>query len=228
MEFFTSLAGFDWLVLLIVGVTALLGLSRGFISEVASLAAWVAGFAAVRFFYRPARTLLEGLGAPETLAAIAGVLGPFLLALLAVKLAGQMLSSATKDSIIGPFDRLLGLGFGLLKGVLAAGLLFLVITLALKLLPDQEPTPEWLAKARTTPTLALIAGAMVSYAGDVWRDQARDAADDPHRGLPGFGEDGLGRPPAGPGQGSGYAPDDRKSLDALLKEQERDTPSTPI
>lgn len=218
MEFFASLAGFDWLVLLIVGVTAVLGLMRGFIAEVASLAAWVAGVVAVRFFYRPARALIEGLGAPEMLAAIAGVLVPFMLALLAVKLVGHLLSSATKNSIIGPFDRLLGLGFGMLKGVLAAGLLFLLITLALKLLPGREPTPDWLAKARTTPTLALVAGAMVSYAGEVWAEDGPASGDDPHKGLPGFGEDEPG----------GYDRGDRKSLDKLLDDQEQKTPSTPI
>lgn len=225
MEIFADLAAFDWLVLLIVGVTAVFGLMRGFIAEVASLAAWVAGFAAVRFFYRPARAFLEASGSGETLAAIAAVIGPFLLALLAVKLIGALLSKTAKDSIIGPFDRLLGLGFGLLKGVLAAGLLFLIITLALKLVPGEEGRPAWLAKAKTTPTLALVASAMVSYAGDVWREQAEGAAsEDPHAGLPGFGGDAADDGRREPGYGRG----DRRSLDKLLDEQEKQTPSTPI
>jgi membrane protein required for colicin V production len=220
MDFLSSLAGFDWLVLLIVGVTSVLGLMRGFIAEVASLAAWVAGVVAVRLFYRPARALIEAAGAPELLAAIAGVLVPFLVALLAVKLAGHLLSTATKDSIIGPFDRLLGLGFGMLKGVLAAGLLFLLITLGLKLLPGREPTPEWLAKAQTMPTLALVAGAMVAYAGEAWTEDGPLSGDDPHKGLPGFGDDET--PPGG------YDRGDRKSLDKLLDDQEKQTPATAI
>jgi membrane protein required for colicin V production len=225
MDFFSSLAGFDLLVLLIVGVTAVFGLMRGFIAEVASLAAWLAGFAAVRFFYRPARAVLDASGTGETLSAIAAVIGPFVIALLAVKLIGALLSKTAKDSMIGPFDRLLGLGFGLVKGVLAAGLLFLIITLALKLVPGEDGRPDWLAKAKVTPTLALVASAMVSYAGDVWREQAEGAAsgDDPHAGLPGFG-DGADDGGAEPGYGAG----DRRSLDKLLDEQEQKTPSTPI
>jgi membrane protein required for colicin V production len=224
MEFFSSLVGFDWLVLLIVGVTAVFGVMRGFISEVFSLAAWVAGVAAVRFFYRPARALLEGAGAPDTLAAMAAVIGPFLLALLVVKLIGHLISSATKDSMIGPFDRLLGLGFGVLKGVLAAGLLFLLTSLALKLMPGEEPPPDWLAKAKSAPTLALVAGVMVNYVGEAWQERGQErgqpAGENPHKGLPGFGEDD-------PAAGS-YGEGDRNSLDKLLDDQEKQTPSTPI
>ena len=227
MDIFSSLAGFDWLVLLIVGVAALFGLMRGFIAEVASLAAWVAGFAAVRFFYRPARAFLEANGAGETLAAIAAVIGPFLIALLVVRLVGGFISRSAKDSVIGPFDRLLGLGFGLIKGVLAAGLLFLLITLGLKLVPGEDDRPDWLTAARTTPTLALVASAMVSYAGDVWREQSDSLspADDPHAGLPGFGREA---PADGDAVSGGYDPRQRRSLDRLLDEQEKQTPSTAI
>jgi membrane protein required for colicin V production len=234
MDIVSNLAAFDLLVLLIVGVTAVLGLVRGFIAEVASLAAWVAGFAAVRFFYRPVRAFLDASAIGETLSAIAAVIGPFLLALLTVKLIGALLSKTAKDSVIGPLDRLLGLGFGLVKGVLASGLLFLVITLGLKLVPGEEARPEWLAKAKTTPTLALVASAMVSYVGDVWREEAqgaepgRAAGDDPHAGLPGFGRGtgGDGRDDDGPEPG--YGARDRRSLDRLLDAQEKQTPSTPI
>lgn len=224
MEIFASLVGFDWLVLLIVGVTAVFGLMRGFIAEVFSLAAWVAGVAAVRFFYRPARALLEGAGAPDTLAALAAVIAPFLLTLLAVKIVGKFLSSATKDSVVGPFDRLLGLGFGVLKGVLAAGMLFLLTSLALKLMPGEEPPPDWLAKAKSAPTLALVAGVMVNYVGEAWKEQGQGlglpGSNDPHAGLPGFGED---EEPVG-----SYGEGDRKSLDKLLDDQEKQTPSTVI
>jgi membrane protein required for colicin V production len=230
MEIMSSLAGFDWLVLLIVGGAAVFGLVRGFIAEVASLAAWVAGFAAVRFFYRPARAFLEASGTGETLAAIAGVIGPFLAALLAVKLVGALLSRSAKDSIVGPLDRLLGLGFGLIKGVLAAGLMFLVITLGLKLVPGEAGRPDWLAKARTTPTLALVASAMVSYAGDVWREQAEGApsGDDPHAGLIGPGGDADRDADSDSGSPDGYGTPERRSLEKLLDEQQQQTPSTPI
>lgn len=216
MDTITQLAGFDWIVVLIVGATAALGLMRGFIAEITSLAAWAAGFVAVRFFYTPARALFETAGGSEVIAAVAAVLGPFLLAVLLVRLIGSFLSSGAKESGIGPVDRLLGLGFGLVKGFLAASLIFLVITLGLKIVPGDDARPDWLAKAKTTPTLALVASAMVSYVGDAWNQQQKliNPDRDPHAGI--GGDDGS------------YSDKQRGSLDTLLDEQEKSSPGTSI
>ena len=223
MDYVTQLAGFDWIVVLIVGAAAAFGLMRGFIGEVASLAGWVAGFVAVRMFYTPARAIFQTASGSEVIAAIAAVLGPFLLAVLAVKLIGSFLSSSAKGSVIGPVDRLLGLGFGVVKGFLAASLLFLIITLGLKIVPGDDDRPAWLADARTTPTLALVASAMVAYVGDAWKQQQQllGPDSDPHAGLPGFG--GGDEPAEG-----GYGKGERQSLDNLLDEQEKSTPGTAI
>jgi membrane protein required for colicin V production len=215
MDIITQLAGFDWIVVLIVGATSVLGLMRGFITEVASLAGWVAGFVAVRLFYTPARAIFETASGSEVMAAVAAVLGPFLLAVLLVKLIGSFLSSAAKDSGVGPVDRLLGLGFGLVKGFLAASLIFLIITLGLKIVPGDDKRPDWLAKAKTTPTLALVASAMVSYVGDAWKQQ-----------QPLLGPDHDPGPQ--PADGAGYGDKDRSSLDKLLDEQEKTAPGTAI
>lgn len=224
MEILSTLTGLDWLVVLIVGTAAAFGLMRGFIAEVASLAAWVAGFMAVRLFHAPAQAVFVEASGSEMIGTLAAVLGPFLLAVLVVKLLGSFLSSSAKGSVIGPFDRLLGLGFGLVKGFLVASLGFLIITLVLQILPGEDDRPDWLTTARTTPTLALVANAMVNYAGDAWRRQQDDPARarDPHAGLPGFGDE------ADADAQGGYAPDDRRSLDSLLDQQEKTTPSTPI
>ena len=226
MDMISQLAGFDWIVVLIVGAAAAFGLMRGFIAEVASLAAWVAGFIAVRLFYTPARAIFETASGSELIAAVAAVIGPFLLAVLLVKLIGSFLSSSAKGSVIGPLDRLLGLGFGLVKGFLAASLIFLLITLGLKIVPGDDSRPDWLAKAKTTPTLALVASAMVSYVGDAWNQQQkllgpeRDPPEpDPHAGLPGFGQDD---------EKTGYGKKERGSLDKLLDDQEKTSPGTPI
>ena len=221
MDTVMQLAGFDWIVVLIVGITAAFGLMRGFIAEVASLAAWVAGFIAVRLFYTPARAIFETASGSELIAAVAAVMGPFLIAVLLVKLIGSFLSNSAKGSVIGPVDRLLGLGFGLVKGFLAASLIFLLITLGMKIVPGDDSRPDWLARAKTTPTLALVASAMVSYVGDAWNQQQKliNPERDPHAGLPGFGDDE---------EGDGYGKKERNSLDKLLDDQEKSSPGTAI
>ena len=221
MDTVTQLAGFDWIVVLIVGITAAFGLMRGFIAEVASLAAWVAGFIAVRLFYTPARAIFETASGSELIAAVAAVMGPFLIAVLLVKLIGSFLSNSAKGSVIGPVDRLLGLGFGLVKGFLAASLIFLLITLGMKIVPGDDSRPDWLARAKTTPTLALVASAMVSYVGDAWNQQQKliNPERDPHAGQPGFGDDE---------EADGYGKQERNSLDKLLDQQEKSSPGTAI
>lgn len=221
MDIVASLTGFDWIVVLIVGAAAGFGVMRGFIAEVASLAAWVAGFIAVRLFYTPAQAFFTQVSGSDMIGMVSGVIGPFLLAMLAVKLIGGFLSSSAKSSVIGPLDRLLGLGFGMLKGVLAASLLFLLVSLSLTILPGSNDRPEWLAKAKTTPTLALVASAMVGYVGEAWRQQ--QPLDNPHAGLPGFDSSGEQAPAE-----DGYGSKDRRSLDTLLDQQEKSTPSTAI
>jgi membrane protein required for colicin V production len=78
-----------------------------------------------------------------------------------------------------------------------------------------------LARAKTTPTLALVASAMVSYVGDAWNQQQKliNPERDPHAGLPGFGDDE---------ESDGYGKKERNSLDKLLEEQEKSSPGTAI
>ncbi|OSZ64527.1 hypothetical protein CAP39_13310 [Sphingomonas sp. IBVSS1] len=219
MDFIASLAGFDWIVVIIVGAAAGFGLMRGFIAEVASLAGWFAGFVAVRLFYTPAKAIFAEASGSDMIGAFAAVLGPFLLALLGVKLIGSFLSSSAKGSTIGVLDRILGLGFGLVKGFLGASLIFLLITLALRIVPGGSERPDWLAKARTTPTLALVASAMVGWVGEAWKQQQQLI--DPQADVPGFGDDA-------PADGGGYDRKQRSALDSLLDEQEKKSPSTAI
>ncbi len=224
MDLISSLAGFDWLVVLIVGTAAGFGLMRGFIAEVASLVGWLAGFAAVRLLHTPAKAIFASATGSDMLGAVLAVLAPFLLVMLGVRLIGSALSGSARGSAIGALDRVLGLGFGLLKGVLGASLLFLLITLALRIVPGDGGRPEWLARARTTPTLALVASAMVGWVGEAWKQQQPliTPDDDPHAGLPGFGGEGA------PADDAGYQRKDRSALDRLLDDAEKKSPSTPI
>ena len=214
-----ALTAFDIVVGIIVVLAALAGLARGFVGEIVSLLAWVAGIAAVRFFYTPVKAVAARLTGTESGGAILALVAVFLIAFIAVRVIGGKLSSGTKASIIGPVDRLLGLGFGAVKGVLGAALLFLLVNMAFDTIDPGEPSPDWIATARTAPTLAMVSKALVDFVEE-HRRLAPDiaGADDPHAGL--------GIPPAE--KGKGYAPRERSALDKLLDEQEKASPATPI
>ncbi len=56
--------------------------------------------------------------------------------------------------MLGPFDRVLGGGFGAVKGLLGATLFFLLANLATDMVYGPEAKrPEWMVKSRTFPLL---------------------------------------------------------------------------
>src|SRR3546814_6731501 len=64
------------------------------------------------------------------------------------------LGRRTRNSIVGPVDRALGFGFGALKGLILASLLFLLAVLVLDT-TGGGPTerPDWLTQSRSYPLL---------------------------------------------------------------------------
>ncbi|MBB6227304.1 membrane protein required for colicin V production [Polymorphobacter multimanifer] len=216
-----GLTAFDIAVFAIVGFAAVAGLARGFVGEIASLFAWVAGVLAVRYFHTETKIFVGSWMESEAGASIVALVGLFFGAFIVVRLVGDAMSRSTKASVIGPIDRLLGLGFGAAKGVVAATLMFLLATMAVSTLFPGQPQPQWMLEARTVPTLAIVSRALLDFVDDGWRLDG-SVAGDPHSGL--------GIPPAfGPSPDQeGYGSGDRKALDELLDQQEKQIPSTPI
>lgn len=214
-----TLTAFDFVVLILVALAAVGGLARGFVGEVFSLSAWIAGIAAVRFFHAQAKALFLPYVTSEASAAILGFVALFILAFLAVRIIGGGISRGTKASMVGPIDRLLGLGFGAAKGVLAASLLFLLANMTFDTLDPGLPPPVWLGKARTAPTLAMVSKAMVDFVEERRRIAPDSAALEPDRKAR---ADQDRRP------GAGYDKAQRKALDGLLDAQDERKSGTAI
>ncbi len=157
-----SLTALDVITLLLVGGGLVAGFLRGFAFEVLSLFAWVAAIIALRLFHTPATELLRGpIGAGAAVAAFALVFG---LVFIAGKLLARRIGGATKRSVIGPIDRILGGGFGALKGLIGATLLYLAATLVYDTVYGRTAArPDWMAQSRTYPLLHASGDAMLQY-----------------------------------------------------------------
>ena len=154
----------DIFVILVVGGAALVGFVRGFAHEVLALLAWVVGIVALKLFHEPlAARLTESVGTAPGAAVLAFAL-LFLPAYLAVKLFAKAVGGRTRKSVLGPVDRVLGGGFGMLKGLLGATLIFLLANLATDMVygPEAE-RPEWMTKSRTYPLLNASGRAIVDW-----------------------------------------------------------------
>ncbi|QDP20117.1 CvpA family protein [Sphingomonas xanthus] len=158
------MTGLDIFVILLLGGAALVGFVRGLTHELLSLLAWVAGIATLKLFHGPlAERLVESVGT-DTGASVLAFALLFLPAYIAVKLFARAVGGRARRSVLGPIDRLLGGGFGMLKGLIGATLFFLIANLATDMVYGGEADrPQWMTDSRTYPLLNATGRAVVDW-----------------------------------------------------------------
>ena len=151
--------------LLLIGGAAI-GFVRGFVHELLSLFAWVVAVAMLKLFHAQLWSGLENSShfSPAGAAVLAFAI-LFVPSFVLVKLLARSLGGRTRrHSVLGPFDRVLGGGFGALKGLLAATLFFLLANLATDMVyGPQADRPQWMTKSRTYPLLNASGRAIVDW-----------------------------------------------------------------
>jgi membrane protein required for colicin V production len=167
----------DILVLLLIGGGALFGVLRGFVQETLSMIAWVLGIFAVRLFHASVAGLLTPFLGTESGAAVLAFVLVFGLTFMAGKFLARALGARTRTSILGPVDRVLGAGFGAVKGLIGATLLFLAFTLVYDTIYGEDALrPGWLADSRSYPLLGA-SGSAISGFVDARRDAGHGTKD---------------------------------------------------
>ncbi len=107
----------DWTLLALLAASAVLGFLRGFVREVLALVVWVAACGFAGYGYTTVLPYLSFVQQPFIRQGVARVLllvGTLALGGVVTALLGRVLSSLGLSTT----DRLLGLGFGILRGVL--------------------------------------------------------------------------------------------------------------
>lgn len=112
------MTSFDYAVLIILGLSILLSMMRGFVREILALASWVvAFFVAKAYVFELAPLLPEAIPNPS-LRYLAAFLILFLATLLVCSLLAIALSQVFKRIGLSWLDRMLGAFFGLARGIL--------------------------------------------------------------------------------------------------------------
>ncbi|HVR91881.1 MAG TPA: CvpA family protein [Novosphingobium sp.] len=160
------MTGFDIAVLLLVGLGAITGFMRGFVQEVLALTAWVLSLFAIHYMHTPlTAALIPYIGTPSGAAVLAFAL-LLLVPYAIVKLLGNRLGAASRNSVLGPIDRLLGFGFGALKGVIIAVLAFSVLVLGYDTVWGAGGRPDWITQSRSYPFVNASSDALVKMIGE--------------------------------------------------------------
>lgn len=160
----SALTALDIVVLLLVGGGALLGGVRGFVTELLSLFAWAAAIFALKVAHAPVAAALTPVVGTAAGAAVLAFALIFLITFFAGKLLAASLGRRTRQSVLGPLDRVLGVGFGALKGLIGATLLFLLASLATDTVyGGAAARPDWMRASRTYPLLNASSRAIVDF-----------------------------------------------------------------
>ena len=169
------MTGFDYIVLLIVGIAAAGGFMRGFLQEVLSLAAWVLAAFAIRALHTPLTLALQDhIGTDITTALLAFTL-LLLIPYAAMKVIANNVGTASRGSVLGPVDRVLGFGFGALKGMVIVVIAFSLLVLGYDTVWGFKGRPTWITTARSYELVDASSRALVEVLADrraILREQA--------------------------------------------------------
>ena len=123
------MSALDWVFVLILVGSVLIGALRGLVFEVLSLISWVLAFFAARLWGAQVGMWLPMQEMDEGVRIAAGLVIVFVVAIFALGLVIRIIGKLVQIVGLRPFDRTLGALFGALRGVLLLVLIALVFML---------------------------------------------------------------------------------------------------
>lgn len=142
----------DWVIIVVLAVSTLLSVWRGFVREAISLAAWVAAFVVANLFVDQMASLLATWISNITGRYVAAYAILFVGTLMLGSLLGMLARQLVKVTGLSVLDRLLGTVFGFARGVI----LILVCAFVLRqLVPPGDL--QWLHQSQLMPQLDMLA-----------------------------------------------------------------------
>jgi membrane protein required for colicin V production len=141
----------DWAIIVILGLSVLLSLWRGFVREAVSLAGWVAAFVVANMFVGEMATLLVQWIANVTGRYIAAYALLFAGTLVLAGILGKFSAQVVRVTGLTLLDRLLGTAFGFARGII---IVLVLVYLLRHLAPPQNLL--WLDQSQLMPQVDML------------------------------------------------------------------------
>jgi len=154
----------DIVVLVVVGLSAIIALSSGFVNVVLWIASWVGAVVATVFFFPTLKPMVAQHISDELIVNIVTAVAIFVVALIIFTIINQIISGFVRASAIGALDRSLGFVLGLVIGAVLVCGAYMLLAFTV---PDRKDWPQPVLEARTLPLVergsAIIQGMVPQY-----------------------------------------------------------------
>lgn len=147
-----SLNWVDWVIIVVLTLSTLVSLWRGFVREALSLAAWVVAFITASIFAEPLAASLSAVIENATGRYIIAYVVLFVGVLVLGTALNALMAKLVKVAGLSTLDRLLGTLFGFTRGLIVV---LVVVFIVRELVPVQDQTA--LLESEIMPHLEMIA-----------------------------------------------------------------------
>ena len=150
----------DWVILVLIAISSLLSLKRGFVKEALSLLTWIAAFIVARLFADQLSALLADYIDTPSARVVAAFVLLFVVVLFTGALINNLIGMLIRATGLSSTDRTLGMVFGM-----ARGCILVVVAVALLAMTPVK-NDRWWAESQLIPHFQMMEGWTRRVAGD--------------------------------------------------------------
>lgn len=166
----------DLLLMVIVGGSVVFGFLAGFARAGVSFLAAIAGVLFGFWFYGIPADFIHRYVGSQTFSNITGFLVVFFVCVLLGALLGKLLAKLLKWTGLSWLDRLMGAGFGLVRGVIAA-----VALVSILLAFTPKPVPNWMTGSLLLPYAIDASNMVATLAPRALKNSVRETVNEVHQ-----------------------------------------------